>query len=137
VIDYGNIFDASYSRVLNQPRRAEAFVDTFYQKFIASSQAVSKKFEGVDMERQKRVLRRSLGHLSTFFIDETAGSELETLAEMHSRREKDIEPALYDLWLECLIESLREHDPDFDDEVELSWRLCLSAGITYMKFKYD
>lgn len=51
-------------------------------------------------------------------------------------RKLDIHPELYDLWLECLIETVAEFDDGFRDEVELAWRLVLSPGIVYMKFKY-
>jgi hypothetical protein len=41
------------------------------------------------------------------------------------------------MWLESLIKTVADYDPEFDLDVELSWRVVLSSGITYMKFKYD
>lgn len=52
-------------------------------------------------------------------------------------RQFNIKPYLYHLWFECLIDTVREFDPLFSDDVELAWRLTLSSGITYMKFGYD
>lgn len=49
----------------------------------------------------------------------------------------DIAPRLYDLWLETLIDTARDFDEQFDEEVELAWRLVLTPGIVYMKFYYD
>ena len=62
---------------------------------------------------------------------------LEKIAQKHSQSAHDIPPQLYDLWLDTLVKTVKEFDPDFNEEVELSWRLVLSSGITYMKFKYD
>ena len=46
-------------------------------------------------------------------------------------------PELYEAWLDSLIATARESDPDFDDELELAWRVVLAPGIAYMKFRYD
>ena len=54
-----------------------------------------------------------------------------------SALERGIAPELYEEWLESLIQTVREFDLEFTDEVELSWRVVLSPGITYMKFRYD
>jgi hypothetical protein len=59
------------------------------------------------------------------------------VAMRHSSKERDIAPELYEEWLESLVETVREFDLEFTDEVELSWRVVLSPGIAYMKFRHD
>ncbi len=49
----------------------------------------------------------------------------------------DIRPGLYDLWTECLIETARQHDPAFSDELERAWREVLAFGVRYMLDHYD
>ena len=61
-------------------------------------------------------------------------------SELHNttvKKNAAIPPDLYDVWLECLMQTLKEFDPEYSSEVELSWRVVLAPGITYMKFKYD
>ena len=36
-----------------------------------------------------------------------------------------------------MIDTVKIYDPDFDDDVELSWRLKMGPGIDYMIFQYD
>ena len=72
-----------------------------------------------------------------FYATNNANDYLEEIAIQHSKSVLDINPGLYDLWLESLIDTVKEYDYDFTPETELSWRLVLSVGITYMKFKYD
>ncbi len=31
----------------------------------------------------------------------------------------------------------RRYDPEFDEDVELAWRLKMAPGIDYMSFQYD
>lgn len=61
---------------------------------------------------------------------------LEYIAKRHNRHNLNIEPELYDLWLEALIDTVRECDDQFDAEVEQAWRSILDYGIEYMTSHY-
>ena len=61
---------------------------------------------------------------------------LERLAKLHSRAELDITPGLYDLWLDRLVQAVKEFDPMFDLEIEAAWRHALRPGIEFMKSRY-
>jgi hypothetical protein len=65
-----------------------------------------------------------------------AWGDLPRLAAMHSRQNLDIRPQLYDTWLDCLLQAVRKHDPDFSLQVEEVWRSTLAVGIEYMRSKY-
>lgn len=131
------VFDLSYERVLATEKNGKTFFDSFYDCFIGSSAQVAEYFKNTDMERQKEMLKKSFYALFVFYATNSADDYLEKIAERHSKRGLDIRPELYDLWLENLMKTVKEFDPMFNDDVELSWRLVLSTGITYMKFKYD
>ena len=49
------IFDQSLRRCDNDPK----FLDTFYERFLASSPKVQEKFANTDFAKQKRLLRAS------------------------------------------------------------------------------
>lgn len=61
---------------------------------------------------------------------------LEYIARLHDRHHFNIEPDLYDLWLEALIDTVREFDNEFDAEIERAWRSVMSYGIEYMTSRY-
>lgn len=44
-----------------------------------------------------------------------------------------VDAQLYDLWLECLIATVAETDPEYSPIVESSWREGLKPGIARMK----
>jgi hemoglobin-like flavoprotein len=114
-------------------------VTGFYQRFTGSSEEVREKFRGVDMERQVRMLADSLYVVAVAVQGEEgsiARGDLPRLAERHSRRDLDIRPELYDLWAQCLVETAREHDPQWTAEVEAAWRETLAVGIEYMRRGY-
>ncbi len=79
------------------------------------------------------MLRRSMFDMVALYETRSENWYLLEIAESHSKRDYDIKPALFDLWLEALIETVQEMDPEFCDDVELAWRVAMTPGITLMK----
>ncbi|BES70070.1 globin [Marinobacter nanhaiticus D15-8W] len=136
-MSFEEIFDESYNRVLLATPENTEFFEAFYQRFLRSSPEVRQLFRNTDMAGQRRMLKKSFFSLVAFYASGAIDNVLRRIAYIHSARELNIKPYLYDLWLECLIDTVKAYDPECRDEVELAWRLILSPGITYMKFGYD
>jgi len=130
-----DLFLQSLRRCLAVP----AFLEGFYDRFVGSSEEVREKFRGVDLKRQVRMLEDSL-YVVAVAAQGAEGSPargaLPWLAERHSRRDLDIRPELYDLWIACLVETARAHDPEFGPEIEAAWRETLTVGANYMRERY-
>jgi len=126
-------FTESLGRCLARP----AFLSRFYRRFIGSSDEIADKFRDTDMERQKAALSASL-YLAMLAADggDAALAYLESVARRHGRRQLDVRPELYDTWLDCLIETVKEQDPKFSAQVEESWRETLQFTIGYMRDNY-
>jgi len=131
--DFVKICRDSYRRCHADPR----FLDLFYERFLSSSEKVAEKFAGTDFARQKKALNMSL-HMMMLSCqgDDTADSYLQYIAERHGHGDLDIEPALYGLWLNSLIDSVREVDTEFDVDVETAWRETMRHGIDFMISRY-
>ncbi|MCG8379362.1 MAG: globin [Proteobacteria bacterium] len=127
-------FNESLERCQTDPH----FLTLFYRKFVISNPEVQEKFSNTDMEYQKMML-----HASLYMImlatrnNDAAEAYLDRVAKRHSKSALDIRPELYDLWLETLIETVKEIDSIFNDDVENAWRTVMTFGIDYMKSKYD
>ena len=134
---YEQLFADSYDRVLSVSKNDISFFEDFYERFSASSDEVAKKFENIDMEKQRRIVEVSLHHMLACYKERQINFEIVKIAVRHNKANLDISPELYDLWLECLIKSVKKYDYEFDAHVELSWRIVLSIGITYMKYRYN
>ena len=138
MIDFEKVFTDSYKRVLGGSMSQENdFFDDFYDRFIASSPLVARKFEKTDMAFQKRMLKQSIILLLNLFATKRIPDGLTEIARKHSRKASDIAPELYQNWLDCLIATVRKHDPRISDDVELAWRMVCSQGIAFMAFMYD
>lgn len=130
-----DVFLLSLKRCLAVP----GFLDGFYERFVGFSEEVSEKFRGVDMKRQVRMLEDSL-YVVAVAAQGGEGSPargaLPVVAARHSRHDLDVRPGLYDLWIGCLVETARAHDPEFSPEVESAWRATLTTGADYMRERY-
>jgi hemoglobin-like flavoprotein len=124
------LFNDSLERCSRRPD----FLRRFYTLFLASSPTVAKKFEHTDLRKQERMLKASLYIMMTASGERTV--HLERLAELHSRAGADIKPELYDLWLDRLVQAVKEFDPMFNPETETAWRRVLQLGIEVMKSRY-
>jgi len=115
----------------------DAFFSEFYERFMATSDAIKDKFQDTDFEKQNRMLRRSL-ELSAGATVGTpeALREINDRARTHNRYHLNIEPALYDVWLETIIGTARDFDDQWDETVEAAWRRTLGFVIQHMVRKY-
>jgi len=126
-------FSASLSRCLAD----DQFLKRFYELFLDSSPVVAAKFEQTDFERQRRALGSSL-YVMVMAVERSspALAYLERVAERHSRNDLDIGPELYDLWLDCLVRTVRERDPEWSDEVGAAWHDAMQVGTDMMRSRY-
>lgn len=122
-------FNDSLTRCTSTPR----FMERFYELFLASSEAVREKFKHTDLKKQRRVLQASfyMLMLAADGKSETHG-HLERLAEIHSSAGHDIPPYMYQTWLDCLVQAVKENDPKFTPETEHVWRRMMAKGIEFM-----
>ncbi|MEO9699699.1 globin, partial [Marinobacter alexandrii] len=107
-MSFDDIFDASFRRVQVPSGKRVSFFEAFYRNFLMSSPQVRVLFRNTDMAVQRRMLKKSFFSLVSFYASGTVDDVLRKTAEMHSARQLNIDPYLYDLWLECLIDTVRE-----------------------------
>jgi len=113
------------------------FLDRFYELFIASSTEVAAKFANTDFHVQNRAVKVSFYMIMSAIEQKPEGDvHLERIAARHSRNGLDIRPTLYDQWLDCLVQAVRECDPMFGEETEQAWRRVMRVGIEFMKSRY-
>ena len=135
--NYLRFFLDSLYRVSGEPEDQRDFLSRFYEIFLAESPEIRARFDNTDMERQREMLAQSLHEMVDFATSRVASDRLGRVADRHSRRQRDIPPELYEVWLDSLIRTVREMDPLFCEEIELAWRVVLAPGIAYMTFRYD
>jgi hemoglobin-like flavoprotein len=129
------VFNDSLARAL----RGDQLFQRFYELFLESSPEVREKFRNADMRKVRRELKTAFYMLVEYMAMgwPECQAYLERVATVHSRQGRDIAPHLYDLWLECLLSAVKEHDGQWSTEVEAAWRYMMGAGISFLKARYD
>ncbi|MGH7680828.1 MAG: hypothetical protein ACRENN_02455 [Candidatus Eiseniibacteriota bacterium] len=129
------LFNDSLERCQANP----GFLDRFYEIFIASDNTVAAKFAATDLKRQQLMLKTSL-----YLLLEASGRNpsaesilhLDRIALLHDRNHHDVPPAMYTLWLDCMLRAVRESDRMCNPEVESAWRAVLAHGVEIMQRRY-
>lgn len=130
---YYDIVQESYVRC----RDSAHFFEDFYNDFTSSSEEIRQKFSKTNFQHQHKLLRESIAYMILFAEGgEFSQRIIDQLGEKHNRKHNDIKPALYDLWLESLIRTLRKHDPQMTPELEQRWRESMAVGIEALKARY-
>ena len=126
-------FDTSLARCLAE----QAFLTRFYELFVESSAAVAEKFRDTDFRRQRRAMGASL-YVIVLALEqgEAATIYLEQIAKQHGHENLDVPPEMYDAWRDCLLESVKEYDPLYSDEIEQAWRQAAEFAIDFMRKRY-
>ncbi len=126
------IFNDSLDRLIANP----GSLDLFYERFIGGSEKVAAKFARTDMQHQKRALKASL-YTAMLAADgnRPAIGHLRVLSRIH--RDLEVEPAHYDLWLDCLVDTVRDCGGAFDVRIERVWRGVLGVAIDIMRDDED
>ncbi|MCA9535257.1 MAG: globin [Myxococcales bacterium] len=122
-----------FERSLFRCTADDSFLERFYDLFLQSSEEVAARFAGVDMKRQRSVLRGSL-----YLVARAAGGfsdgmeHLGQIARSHGERGLDIKPAFYEVWLDALLRAASHCDPHFDAATRAAWETCLRPCIEIM-----
>lgn len=136
MVDYRELFDASYKRIFDSPDKKDLFFRRFYEVFLFGSEEVQEKFKNTDMKTQVNVLKRSFGWMCMFCSTLRGNDFMKETANAHSKAFLDISPRLYDLWLDAIIQTLSEQDDQFNSNTRIAWRVTLAPGIEFMKCHY-
>lgn len=124
------IYNDSFEYCLSR----EGFLPRFYELFIQSSPEVREKFKATDFQRQNRILKKSLYVLAMASVGtDEARKELDRLRLSHGPRGLNIPPHLYDLWLDCLVRTVREFHTEWHPDIEKSWREMLAPHLAVLQ----
>ena len=127
--DFNDLFNNSYEFVLDNE---EEFFERFYQNFTNSDPLIRDAFKNTDMEKQKSMLRQAIVHMVMFFSNKKASDYFIKTSITH--KDKYCIPThLYDNFVDTLISTLQNYQPNFNNETAVAWRITLAPGIEFMK----
>jgi hemoglobin-like flavoprotein len=131
------IFDSSYKRSLGNRSFNNDFIERFYSKFLRKSEEISALFKNTNMSAQKTMLHDSIHMMVEYYQSSELPIGMKRVAEVHGKEGRAIPLRMYEIWLDSLISTVEEFDPEFNDDIEQAWREVLAPGIAFMKGSYS
>lgn len=114
---------------------SNGFFDDFYANFLATSPAIRAKFVNTEMSAQKLLLRQGILNL-VMVARGMPDTKLRALGATHSRKGFDIRPEMYDLWVSALLDTISQHDQQYQAQLRADWIEVLRQGIEVIKAQY-
>jgi hemoglobin-like flavoprotein len=115
----------------------ENFLGDFYEHFLNSNEEIAEMFKNTDMRTQEKLLKGSLTYVLLFADDsEFARENLLEIAQSHSRQGLGVRPELYPHWLDNLLITIRDSDPDFNPDLEKDWRTIFQKTVDLISKHY-
>ena len=123
---------ALFHESLNRATAHPDFFHRFYDRFMRSSEEISRIFQGRDMARIEKKLKTTL-EMVTENADGQPGLTmyLEMLGRIHDRLQ--ISQAMFDRWRVALIDTAAECDPEFDDATRTAWETVIGDIIAKLR----
>jgi hemoglobin-like flavoprotein len=124
----------SYGRCL----REKNFIERFYEIFLASHPDIAPMFEKTDFNTQRFALRRGI----SVAIEHANGSRLaertmNQMADTHSRKGSvPVPPSLYRYWVDSLVRTVDEVDPQSSDALLERWRTGMNKVVSTFQAHY-
>jgi len=136
MIDHEEIFNLSYWRVTGNKVDGVSFVDAFLDALSRSSDEVARKMVGANLEGFRSGLTLAIVHLASYYEKGRPHAILQGIAQRQSRTGRNIEPHLYDYFLQALLQTVERYDPEYDGQIREAWETVLRLGLDYMKRMY-
>jgi hypothetical protein len=134
--DYEEIFDFSFRRSRGNAVNRVPFRDAFLDNLLRSSPEVAQKMVHGDLEAFRATLMLSIDHLARYYMSSEPSTILQGVARRQSKGERDIEPRLYEFFLQALLKTVQQYDAKYNEEVGKAWEVVLRPGLEYMKRMY-
>lgn len=109
----------------------DSFFQAFYRRLLTVDAVTREKFAHTDFSRQNKVLQHGLGLLFTY-AKHGNPALLDRIATRHDQRDLDIAPSYYPHFVESLLHTVREFDPQYSADVEDAWKRSMSPGIAFI-----
>jgi hemoglobin-like flavoprotein len=124
----------SYSRCCVNPK----FFDLFYDTFLKSHPTIAPMFAKTDMAKQKSLLRQGVSMMFMHLGGNVVGTTgVDRIAESHSKKKMNIDPHLYEYWIDSLVKSVKECDSKITPALEGEWKKTLRSGVDRITSQYN
>lgn len=131
-----DVVHSSYDRCMQN----SDFLLRFYKIFMERHKIIPTLFAKTHMARQAQALAHGLNMMIHWLRDpedEMAKSVIEDIRISHGQHHLNIQPQLYDFWIDSLIQAVSECDPEYSQKIEAAWHLAMRPGIEYIKSGYS
>jgi hypothetical protein len=126
-----NEVENSFSRAM----QSKIYVNQFYMNLFFLNPKLKEYFKSTDWDKLHIAIIKSIEHMIGFFKEEDNEIHRQNLVRLgttHSKKNLNIHPHAYYYWIDAHIMTLKELDPNWDDDLQYYVRECLFFPVSFM-----
>ena len=112
-------------------------IQKFYERFLSIDSKIQDMFKNTDFSEQRKLLSHSINLAILFAGGSEKGKEgLRKVRQSHSKKELNVPPEMYPLWINSFLETVKEMDDRLDEKTLNEWEDVLTIAVNYIRDGY-
>ena len=131
-INYEELFNNSYSRI-TQGDKGDRFFTHFYALFIGSTEDLSSPGTIAQRLKKQKIIYKTFFYMLSVANTHIVADYLVQVTQEGSPQSLNLPPSIYALWRKAVLQTVRDLDPECDEEILTAWAIVLAPGLEFMR----
>ncbi|PLR52795.1 Globin [Chimaeribacter arupi] len=129
---YDTVFNDSYARITDSDG-GDRFFNHFYQLFVHSTAEIEATFLEQDEAQLRKIVYKTFFFMLSVSSTHNVSNYLMTISRTQDAEGIKLPPAFYAHWRRAVLQTVRQLDPQCDEDIITAWAMVIAPGLEYMR----
>ncbi|MBV8041220.1 Globin [Pluralibacter sp.] len=131
-INYEELFNNSYARILPSDK-GDRFFTHFYMLFSKSTDDETTPLSIARRLEKQKIIYKTFFYMLSVANTHIVADYLVQITRESNPQNLNLPPSAYALWRKAVLQTVRDLDPECDEEIITAWAVVLAPGLEFMR----
>lgn len=131
-INYEELFNSSYTRIIPSDN-GDRFFAHFYSLFTGSTGDVTSPLSVAQRLEKQKIIYKTFFYMLSVSNTHIVADYLVQITRESNPQNLNLPPSAYALWRKAVLQTIRDLDPECDEEILTAWAIVLAPGLEFMR----
>lgn len=131
-INYEELFNNSYARILPSDK-GDRFFTHFYTLFSRSTDDETSPLSIARRLEKQKIIYKTFFYMLSVANTHIVADYLVQITRECNPQNINLPPSAYALWRKAVLQTVRDLDPECDEEIITAWAVVLAPGLEFMR----